>query len=242
MTEKRQKKSFRETWESFSTNQKWGIGLIPMLLLVFIFGGIMLAIYTLPTDEDYSPISLISSRDGEVVSWVNIEIWSAKVDATFDAFSDINTGSNWELSEEGAAEDLRVDLTLHTFGIWIRIDDSLGYFEESWFHISAGEEQFDITIYINHRPSNVLFTNLNSTFREGLPTNNTEESYTLVTKFPTNSNNELHFKDENLVISYMNNAPEVPMIYVGNNDLNCLSPPKSHICNRISFSLMVTCF
>ena len=60
-----------------------------------------------------------------------------------------------------------------------------------WYLISGGEN-YNISKWITHRPSNVEFTNVNSTFRETIPLNNTEDDFTILTQFPYASDNQLH--------------------------------------------------
>ena len=140
-----------------------------------------------------STFTLKSGKDGEDISWVNIELWTDLSTATFDEWDDILTYTNWEMTIEGAANTLEVNITGYTNGFWIRIDDSTGYFEEEWFYSAASSEQQNITLWSLHRPSDLIFNNLNSTdLVSTIPSNNTDEDYRIITRFPGGSANQLH--------------------------------------------------
>jgi len=168
-------------------------GIVGAVAVCLIGVLIFFAIQPTPTDELTTTITLISGADGEDVSWVNTEIYNITAAATIDEWADIQTSTNWELATEGPANELSIDVADYPYGFWIRINDDTGYFADEWFYQAPSEEQLGITVWVLHRPSDVIFANLDAaTYESSTPGANTTGTYRMVTRFPGDSALQLH--------------------------------------------------
>lgn len=191
----KKKSSKTRTNKEKKKNLRIASAIILTICVVSLIGALILFAIA-PGEEEEAPLSTLTLKcqtSGEDVSWVNIETYTPTDAAVIESFSDLFIDSNWELSQEGAANTLTFNLTLYPYGFWIHIDDSTNYYESTWFHHSGSDDQYNITIFIAHNPSNVFFNNLNkSDLSATIPSNLTSETYKMVTAFPYDSEDELH--------------------------------------------------
>jgi len=142
-----------------------GKKILLILLIVSAIGvGVWLMLSYLPfspfasvPSQDTSTFTLISSVDGEDVSWVEIDVLVPKDDVEFEDYEDIFTRSNFEVEISSRdAEDVSIDLTPYSY-IWIEIDPDGETVFENDFILLTGGSNYNYIFYVYDLSSDVNF-------------------------------------------------------------------------------------
>ena len=144
---------------------------------------------------EYTTFRAISYTDGEDVSdFVEFSIYTWDPDSKYNTERDLRTISKFEETVQAKdAEDIKIDLTAYSYGVWIKVDpDGTSVFETEYYWLPAGQNYVNYSIYVHHLPSDVNFNILDSGMATWAVNESTSDNYTLYIDFPSFNTSGTH--------------------------------------------------